>query len=459
MNQNNSPDEQRFSQLADACAEYAAGINASITIEDDLPLGDSRKRGIAIALPPLSTVYLFDHEHFPTAPPFVIINWGDGSAGEFLALCWPTTGSPIDKLRYALSQTIGPGPTFLPLFGLDAKRPVTADPVAAQTLGLNKILANFDPTPSAMESNSRVDHKLVEVLERAHILLIGLGSVGSYIAEQLVRTGLRSIALVDFDRVEIANLSRTVYDLSDVGVLKPDALSRHLLRVAPATQIDTVSSPFQSIGSARLRGLFEQADLVVAASDDPVAQALINSCAYATDTAAIFVGLYRGAKGGEVSVTVPGLTPCFRCQVGARTPILDDDVIGSVDYGTGRLSGEIALACDIHHVSSAALKIVFDFLSFTSSDGETDHNIVAGILQEGMHLLTLGMERNFWFYPKIFESVAGQLAFQSVWLSAESQLDCPVCGDAEAREADPFSRIVGAISTTSLRRQLGLPDA
>ena len=69
------------------------------------------------------------------------------------------------------------------------------------------------------------------------VLVAGLGSVGSYVAEQLARSGVGALSLLDPERVEAANLSRTAYVAEDVGRMKTEALARRLLAIVPAAAL------------------------------------------------------------------------------------------------------------------------------------------------------------------------------------------------------------------------------
>ena len=192
------------------------------------------------------------------------------------------------------------------------------------------------------------------------------------------------------------------------------------------------------------------ADMVIAATDDPSAQQIINACSFHMDRPALFIGMYRGAKGGEVVLAVPGLTPCFRCQTGKAGAALDmQDVDREVDYGTGRLSGEIALRCDIQHVSSAAIRLCLSLLAALKQCETPFAKFTVDAVKENLHLLTMGMEPDYWFYPHIFENTSGQYAFQTVWLTGSSSSDCSICGSAQHRQDDPFSNISPSGMTTS----------
>lgn len=77
--------------------------------------------------------------------------------------------------------------------------------------------------------------------ERIHI--IGCGSVGSVVAENLARFGITRIMLYDFDTVEPRNLANQMFTQDDVGRLKVEALADMLHRINPEIDNDLVLVP------------------------------------------------------------------------------------------------------------------------------------------------------------------------------------------------------------------------
>ena len=73
---------------------------------------------------------------------------------------------------------------------------------------------------------ARLGYHLQESAPPHHVAVLGCGSVGSTIADLLVRSGVRALTLVDPDTVSPENLSRSVYATSDVGQPKAKALAR-----------------------------------------------------------------------------------------------------------------------------------------------------------------------------------------------------------------------------------------
>ncbi|HUW04736.1 MAG TPA: tRNA threonylcarbamoyladenosine dehydratase [Williamwhitmania sp.] len=74
----------------------------------------------------------------------------------------------------------------------------------------------------------------VELLKKAHVLVVGLGGVGAYAAEMLCRAGVGELTIVDADNVHITNINRQLPALhSTVGESKADILASRLLDINP----------------------------------------------------------------------------------------------------------------------------------------------------------------------------------------------------------------------------------
>jgi tRNA A37 threonylcarbamoyladenosine dehydratase len=90
----------------------------------------------------------------------------------------------------------------------------------------------------------------MERLGQAHVMVFGVGGVGSYASEALVRCGVHAITLVDHDLVNETNINRQAHALhSTIGLPKIDAMASRLLDINPAAGIKKVPK-FYSPGSA-----------------------------------------------------------------------------------------------------------------------------------------------------------------------------------------------------------------
>lgn len=98
-------------------------------------------------------------------------------------------------------------------------------------------------------------------LERASVLVVGLGGVGSHAAEALARSGVGHLTLVDFDAVCLTNLNRQVHALrSTVGQPKADLMVARVRDIAPkcdvrgmatfygpATEAEVLDRPYDAV--------------------------------------------------------------------------------------------------------------------------------------------------------------------------------------------------------------------
>ena len=70
------------------------------------------------------------------------------------------------------------------------------------------------------------------------VIIFGVGGVGSWCAEALVRTGVQHLTLVDFDRVDVTNINRQLMATHQtVGQVKVEALRERLLTINPEAEI------------------------------------------------------------------------------------------------------------------------------------------------------------------------------------------------------------------------------
>lgn len=82
----------------------------------------------------------------------------------------------------------------------------------------------------------------LDILNRAHILVVGVGGVGAYAAEMIVRAGVGSITIADADKVSESNINRQLVALhSTIGREKCDILAERLKDINPELNITIVN--------------------------------------------------------------------------------------------------------------------------------------------------------------------------------------------------------------------------
>ncbi len=91
----------------------------------------------------------------------------------------------------------------------------------------------------------------MERIAAKRILLFGVGGVGSWCAESLVRSGVRHLTIVDADTVNITNVNRQLMATTrTVGKVKVEALKERLLEINPEADITPVQKLFTAENAA-----------------------------------------------------------------------------------------------------------------------------------------------------------------------------------------------------------------
>lgn len=100
----------------------------------------------------------------------------------------------------------------------------------------------------------------------ARVILFGVGGVGSWCAESLVRSGITHLTIVDSDRVCITNINRQLMaTLGTVGQVKVDVLRERLLQINPKAEIDARQQIFTAETADSF--LLDEYDYVIDAID------------------------------------------------------------------------------------------------------------------------------------------------------------------------------------------------
>lgn len=152
-----------------------------------------------------------------------------------------------------------------------------------------------------------------ELLGRARILVIGAGALGNEVIKNLALLGVGRLAVVDMDRVERSNLSRSVlFRERDEGQLKAECAVASAEEIYPGLRATALAgNVLTDVG----RGWFRWADAVVGALDNREARVWVNrACAY-TERPWFDGGIE--VLDGIVRGFAPPRTACYECTMGA----------------------------------------------------------------------------------------------------------------------------------------------
>lgn len=118
----------------------------------------------------------------------------------------------------------------------------------------------------------------INKIHSKHVLVIGLGGVGSYAVEALIRNGIENITIVDKDVIDITNLNRQLMTTFDnIGKYKTDEIEKRIISINPNCKVKKIT---KNIDLNNIDELFiDNIDYVVDACDTlSVKMELIRIC-------------------------------------------------------------------------------------------------------------------------------------------------------------------------------------
>jgi adenylyltransferase/sulfurtransferase len=148
-------------------------------------------------------------------------------------------------------------------------------------------------------------------LSAARVIVAGAGALGNEAIKNLALMGVGHILIIDFDRIELSNLSRAALFLErDVGRAKAEVAAERASQLNPEIQARHINGDlFSDIGL----GFYRHADLVIGALDNVAARSQVGlSCGLAGIP---FLDGGMWAWGGEVRWFKGGAETCFECTL------------------------------------------------------------------------------------------------------------------------------------------------
>ena len=150
-----------------------------------------------------------------------------------------------------------------------------------------------------------------EKVEKASVMVVGAGALGNEVVKNLALMGVGNIFIVDFDTIEMANLSRSVlFRESDTGRRKAEVAAARAIELNPQVHVQYLHA---DVTTQLGLGLIRRMDVIIGCLDNREARLAINRFAYWTNKPWVdgaiqeFLGLVR--------VFIPGEGACFECTL------------------------------------------------------------------------------------------------------------------------------------------------
>lgn len=157
---------------------------------------------------------------------------------------------------------------------------------------------------------SKIDIEGQQKLLDAHVVILGLGGLGSPVSMYLASAGVGELTLIDDDKVDLSNLQRqVVHRFENIDQPKVESAQQTLLSLNPECKINTYQT---RMDEAQLESLIQDASAVVDCSDNFATRFMLNRVCFKRK-----VGLISGAairwEGQLSTFSMQADVPCYRC--------------------------------------------------------------------------------------------------------------------------------------------------
>ncbi|WP_079908363.1 ThiF family adenylyltransferase [Paenibacillus sp. 32352] len=151
-------------------------------------------------------------------------------------------------------------------------------------------------------------------LMQARVAIVGMGALGTVLANHMVRAGVGFVRIIDRDFVEASNLQRQMlYDEADAASSEPKAMAA-ARRLQQTNSLVTIEPVVADLHPANAESLLTDVDLILDGTDNFAVRFLINDVSLKHRIPWIYGGAVS-SRGVSMTI-VPGETPCLRCMFG-----------------------------------------------------------------------------------------------------------------------------------------------
>ena len=288
-------------------------------------------------------------------------------------------------------------------------------------------------------------------LRDACVLVLGVGSGGSFIVRELVRAGVGHFVLIDYDRLDQANVCRHELGLADMGRLKVNAMRDYIHDRNPAAKVS--GHAFQLAGAELTRFLDicaeTKPDLIVCGTDNRESRLLVNRIALLLGIVALYGGVRRRAYAGQVLRVIPGVTPCYQCFI-AGVPEIATDVEISTETEALRFAytdrvvvPEPGLSTDIAPVALFMAKLALIELTL-DHENSIFKSLRTDLVAPWFFWLNRREEgTQFESWPPIAARSDGPGVMRWMGQYLERDVECVACGDLADDVGDNPAALIG----------------
>jgi len=160
------------------------------------------------------------------------------------------------------------------------------------------------------DRTKRIEFLDIEKIQKAKVLMVGVGAIGNEVAKNLILEGFRHISIIDMDYIVRSNLNRCLFftDLdADKKRLKAEVVAEKMMQMDPEVKVDFYTKKIEEMPE----DFIPSHDVVLGCLDNVGARLHLNAHSYYNKIPyidAATLGLV-----GKVQVVIPPETSCLEC--------------------------------------------------------------------------------------------------------------------------------------------------
>lgn len=258
--------------------------------------------------------------------------------------------------------------------------------------GASEIRVSFVRSDRATQHSIQARVPRTVPLSEKTVLIVGLGSLGSIIAWQLARAGVKKLRLIDFDFVQIGNTPRWLLGWLAAGYSKAHVLRNYLQQQYPFIEVECIDhriggSMFSSPSSDLhvLQAGLDGTDLIIDATAEWCVSHYLSDLATEKGIAYLWATGTPGGWGGTIGRIVPGKTQgCWKCyqsrlfDQSIKTP--NQEVTPDIQPAGCFHPTFTGAGFDMDHVSLAAVRLAVSTLCADKESGYPDFEWDVGVV-------------------------------------------------------------------------------
>lgn len=161
---------------------------------------------------------------------------------------------------------------------------------------------------------NRIGNKEYRRLENKTVMIIGIGSIGSQLAVQLAKAGLKNFIFVDYQKLEVENIVKHELTLNDIHRYKTKAVKDKILEINPNSSCITYEEHIENydfingVGKECIR----KSDIVICTIDDNNASYILDGLCLEMNKVVVYVNAFYKAKAGVIAISNKKMA-CLDC--------------------------------------------------------------------------------------------------------------------------------------------------